>query len=185
MAAISFKAFDEKVEEKTEWLKRELLGIQTGRATAAVLDGIKVDVYGAPSPIEQIASVATEDARTLRIVPWDKNLLKPIETALRDADLGLGVAADEKGVRVSFPELTTESREKYVRIVKQKLEDARISIRQERDVLWKEIQDKEQAGEVTEDDKFRLKDEMEERVKKGNEALDELAERKEKEILGR
>lgn len=182
--AYSFKTFNDKVREVHEWLKKELMGIQTGRATPAILDGVMVDSYGARVAVNQLANITIEDARTLRIVPWDKDSVRNIEVALREADIGLGIAVDDQGVRASFPELTTETREKFVKVVKQKLEDARITLRHERDDVWNALQDQEKEGTLSKDEKFRLKEEMEKITKEANDALEELAERKEKDIVG-
>jgi ribosome recycling factor len=179
-----FKALKAKVSETEGWLKKEFLGIQTGQATSMILDGILVDSYGAKVHINQLASITTEDARTLRIVPWDTDSVRSIEVAVRDADMGLGVSVDGEGVRVNFPELTTETREKFVKLVRERLEDAKVAIRNERDGVWGDIQKKENAGDIGEDDKFRFKDEMEKIVKEGNRQLEAVAERKEKEIMG-
>ncbi|MCI0619694.1 ribosome recycling factor [Candidatus Wolfebacteria bacterium] len=179
-----FKTLKTKIAETEEWLKKELMTIQTGRATPAILDGVLVDSYGTKVHVNQVANITTEDARTLRIVPWDKDSIRAIETAIRDADMGLGVSVDDQGVQVGFPELTTETREKFVKLVRDKVEDAKIALRNVRDEVWSDIQRKEKAGDIGEDDKFRFKDKMEKIVKEGNETLGGLAERKEKEILG-
>jgi len=182
--AYNFSPFETKLRETSEWLKGELMNIQTGRATPAILDGVKVDSYGAKVPINQVGSVAVEDARTLRVSAWDKDSIRNIEVAIRDADLGLGVSVDDQGLRVVFPELTTETREKYIKVVGKKVEEARISVRKERDEVWNDIQKMEKDGEIGKDEKFKLKEKMEELTKKGNGELDQLAARKEKELLG-
>lgn len=179
-----FSDFKKGAEETKEWLKKELLSIQTGRATPAILDNVLVSSYGAKVHINQVASITVEDARTLRVIPWDTDSIQNIEVAIRDADLGVGLSVDEKGVRVSCPELTTETREKYVKVVKQKLEEAKVSLRNERDEVWNDIQKKEKEGETGEDDKFRFKDEMEKIAKEANEKLDGISSKKEKEIMG-
>lgn len=184
MAVYDFKELQTKGEETYDWLKRELVSIQTGRANPAVLDTVQVESYGAKVPLQQVATITTEDARTLRIVPYNSDDIVSIEKAITDADLGFGVGSDDKGVRVSFPELTAETREKYVRMVHKKLEDARVSLRQGRDEVWGEIQKMEKDGEIGKDEKFRLKEKMEEVVKKANGQLQELADRKEKDIAG-
>lgn len=179
-----FKTFQQKLDDTHDWLKNEFLAIQTGRATPAMLDGVRISAYGSQMSIKEVATVTAEDARTLRVVPWEKDNISAVESAVRDADLGLGVSTDDQGVRVSFPELTTETREKYTKIVKQKLEEARVSVRGERDSVWDDIQKQQKDGDISEDEKFRLKDEMEKLTKKGNDQLDELAGHKEQEILG-
>ena len=153
-------------------------------ASAAALDGVRVESYGAKVPLQQVASVTGEDARTLRITPYNRDDIVAIEKALTDADLGLGVGSDDRGVRVTFPELTTETRERYTKLVHKKLEEARVSLRSIRDEAWGDIQERERDGAIGKDEKFRFKDKMEELVKKANGELESLAERKEKDIRG-
>ena len=181
--AYDFKPFQKQIAETEEWLKQELLTVQTGRATPAMLDSVKVDSYGSKVAINQVANVTAEDARTLRITPWDTNNLQAIETALRDADLGCGVSSDEKGVRLSFPELTTETREKYVKVVGKKLEEAKVSLRAHRDDVWNDIQKQQKDGEISEDDKFRFKEEMEKLTKEAAESLENDSKRKEEDLM--
>lgn len=180
--AYDFKKFDRKIKEIEERLSRDLSGIRTGRAGPAILDGVFVESYGTRMSIAQVASISVEDARTLRIIPWDPSLGKEIEKAIALANLGLSVGMDEKAVRVSFPELTSERRAGLIKLAKEKLEEARTALRQARDEVWSDIQKKEKEGIISEDDKFRRKDEMEKRVKTANEQLDDLLARKEKEI---
>ena len=161
---------------------KDLSGVRTSRAAPAILDGILVESYGTRMPISQVAAVAVEDARTLRIAPWDSSLGKEIEKAVMLANLGLSVGMDERGVRISFPELTSERRVELLKLAKEKLEDARMRLRAARDEVWSDIQKKEKEGAISEDDKFRFKDEMEKKVKASNEQFDEILKRKEKEI---
>lgn len=182
--AYDFKAFKQKIAETQDWLKGELASIQTGRATAMMLDSIRVDSYGSKMPINQVASITTEDARTLRIVPWDTDMIQTIESAIRDGDLGLGVSVDDQGLRVSFPELTTETRDRYVKLVHAKREEARVSVRGARDDVWNDIQRQEKSGDISEDEKFTYKEEMEKITKEGNEELEAISSRKETEIKG-
>lgn len=177
-----FKEFKEKIEESASWLKKELSSIQTGRATAAILDDIRIDSYGSKMPISQTATITTEGPRTLRVVPWDNNLVKEIEKAITTANLGVSVGSDDTGIRVNFPELTSERREQMKKVVRQKLEHAKVSIRGERDEMWHTIQKKEKEKEIGEDEKFRLKETMEKIVSDANTALDQLTDRKEREI---
>ncbi|MEX1026639.1 MAG: ribosome recycling factor [Candidatus Paceibacterota bacterium] len=177
-----FSEFKQQLSAAEEWLGGEFKGIRTGRATPAVLDGVKVESYGTQLPINQVATVTTEDAKTIRIVPWDKSVSSQIEGAIEDADLGLSVNVDDQGLRVAFPDLTSERREQLLKLSKQKLEDARVSVRTARDEVWDTIQKQQKDGEITEDDKYRLKEEMEELVKKTNKALEEMEEKKKKEI---
>lgn len=165
------------------WLKKEYLSVRTGRATPAILDGIKVEAYGTKMPVDQIATVSSEGAKTLRITPWDLSQAKSIEKAIQDAGLGLSVSLDDKGIRVHFPDLSEERRNSLIKVCKSKLEDARVRVRNAREEVWEDIQNKEKAGQVSEDEKFRLKDQMQKHVDEANKKMDELEEKKEKEIL--
>ena len=180
--AYDFKQLKTNIAATHEWLVKEMSGIRTGRATPTLLDGVQVEAYGARMPISQVASLSTEDARTLRITPWDASQVKEIERAITLANLGVSSAVDDKGLRVFFPELTSERREQLLKISKQKLEEARVALRGERDKVWSDIQAKEKDGKLSEDEKFRAKDEMQKLIDEGNKKLEELAERKEKEI---
>lgn len=177
-----FKPFEKRLGEIEERLQKELASVRTGRATPAILDGVLVDAYGSRMPVNQLATISVEDARTLRVAPWNAADGKEIEKAILTANLGLSVSSDEKGVRVSFPELTTERRASLVKIAKEKLEDVRQMVRSARDDVWSDIQKKEKDGAMGEDDKFRAKEEMQKRVDETNKKLEELFERKEREI---
>jgi ribosome recycling factor len=180
--AYNFKPFEGRIKEVTERLTKELAGVRTGRATPAILDGIQVESFGTRMPISNVATVAIEDARSLRIAPWDAAMSKEIEKAITLANLGLSVGADEKGVRVFFPELTSERRVQLLKLAKEKIEEARTSLRKMRDEVWSDIQKQEKDKKMGEDDKFRAKDEMQKRVDAANKAFDEVLARKEKEI---
>lgn len=180
--AYDFKPFDAKIKHIGEHVVRELAGVRTGRAAIAILDGIQVESYGSLMPINQVANIAIEDARTLRIAPWDASQIKEIEKAIGHANLGLSLAIDEKGVRVFFPELTSERRVQLVKLAKEKVEEGKTSLRIARDEVWSDIQKKERDGEIPEDDKFRFKEEMQKKVDAANKQFDEMLERKEKEM---
>jgi len=177
-----FNEFKQNLEKVKEWLVGEFAGIRTGRATIALLDSIRVDSYGAQSPLNQVAGVMSEDARTLRISPYDAGQIQAIEKSINDAELGVSIAVDEKGLRVIFPELTSDRRELLIKQLGKKLEDARISVRKEREDVWDDIQKKERDGEMTEDEKFRGKEEMEKIVKDFQGELEVLSANKETEI---
>lgn len=182
--AYDFKAFEKRIGEVVSHAQKELAGIRTGRAAPAILDGVLVESYGSRVPINQVAGVAVEDARTLRISPWDSSLGKEIEKAVMQANLGLSVGMDERGVRVSFPELTADRRTQLIKLAKEKVEESRAALRVARDDVWSDIQKREKDGDLTEDDKFRAKDDMQKRVDAANAQFDDLLEKKEKEILG-
>lgn len=181
--AYDFSNLKQKIKDTEEWLIKEYQNVRTGRATPALLDGVQVDSYGAMVPINQVANIGVEDARTLRITPWDVSQVKEIEKAIVNKNLGVSVSSDEKGIRTSFPELTEESRNMLIKIVKEKLEDARISLRSERDEVWSGIQKLEKDKEIGEDDKFSYKDGMQKFIDEGIWKLERIAARKEKEIV--
>lgn len=178
----NFAPFDEKVVATSEWLKKEYAGLRTGRATTALVEGVQISAYGSRTPLKQVGSISVEDARTLRIVPWDAGLVKEVEKAVTEADLGVGISSDGVGVRLSFPELTAERRQEFVKMAKGKLEEARTAVKQARDDVWSDIQEKERSSELTEDDKFTLKDELQKRIDTANADLEALFFKKENEI---
>ena len=125
----NFNQVKEDKEKIMEWLKSEYRSIQTGRASPQVLDLVHVDMYGSRTQIAHAASISIEDPKTLRVAPWDKSIIRDIERAVNEADLGLSVSSDDQGIRVHFPALTTETRQKMVKVLKDKLEDGRIRVR--------------------------------------------------------
>ncbi len=177
--AYDFSKFKAKVKETEEWLKKELANVRTGRASAAILDSIKIESYGSMVPISQVGNIGTEDARSLRIVPWDMSQVKEIEKAITVANLGVGITVDDKGLRVIFPELTGERRIQITKIAKDKVEEARKTLRMHRDEVMKDMQ----AKELPKDDMFRAKNDAQKLVDEGNKALDALLAKKEQEIL--
>lgn len=180
--AYDFSKLTTSVKETEEWLVRELSTVRTGRATPAILDGVKPEIYGARTPINQVANIAVEDARTLRIVPWDKSVSKDIERAIAEADLGVGVGSDDVGLRVTFPELTAERRTMLMKVAKDKLEQARVTLRGHRTDAIKDLEAAEKEGGMSQDDLKRYKDEVQKKIDAGGEALEALLKRKETEI---
>ena len=170
-------SFKKRTLEIIDWLEKELSKIRTGRATIALLDSVFVNAYGSRMPLNQNASISIEDPKTIRITPWDKGLIQEIEKGISLADLGVSTSVDGVGIRVIFPSLTTETREKLVKQGKVKIEEAKVSIRGERNKIMKEI------DELPEDDAKRRKDEVEKIIKETNEQFDLIAKRKEEEIM--
>lgn len=179
----NFTSLKTNVKEVEEWLKRENSQIRTGRASLNLLDAIRVDSYGSLVPLNQIGGLSTEDPRTIRISPWDMSQVKEIEKVLVASNLGVSVAVDDRGVRVSFPPLTTERRDEFVKLAKTKLEQGKISLRKHRDEAWNEIQEKEKEGGMSEDEKFRFKAEMEKIIQDTIKNLEALCDKKEEEIM--
>lgn len=182
--AYDFSTFKKELIKVEEWFKKEAGSIRTGQATPAILDTVHVEVYGAPLSLKEVASVVIEGARTIRVSPWDKSQTKEIEKAVTAANLGLSIAVDDQGLRINFPELTSERRTEIARVAKDKLEDARKQVRQYRDAIIKDLQNKEKDGGIGKDEIFRLKNEVQKIVDEANKKLEVLYEKKEKEILG-
>lgn len=170
----NFKTELKKIEE---WLSKEYSQIHTGRATPVVLDSIMIESYGSRIPLKNIAGITIEDPKTLRIAPWDKNQIKEIENAINEANLGLSIVSDSEGVRVIFPMLTTENRTKLIKVLKEKLEDARISVRKERQV------EMDKLTNLSEDEKKRGKDDIQKYVDESNQNLEAIFTKKENEIM--
>lgn len=182
--SIDFSDFKNKTADIEGWLRKEYTSLRTGKATPVILDNIVVDSYGQKMKINQVAGVNVEDAQTLRVSPWDKSQVQAIEKAIHDSDLGLSVVTDEAGLRVIFPELTGERREGLIKVARNKLEDARVSLRKEREDTKNNIEKMEKDGEINEDEEKRAKDEMQKIVDETNKRLEELASSKEEEIKG-
>lgn len=164
-------------------MKKETSSLRTGRATPALVENIMVDSYGTRTPLKHIASIAAEDARTIRITPWDAGVLKNIEHSISISNLGIQPIADKQSIRISLPELTEERRKSLIKLLNEKLEEARVSLKLKREEEWKDIQEKERSGEISEDDKFRYKEELQKIIDKVSTDLEEIAKNKEKEIL--
>lgn len=180
----NFLEFKNTLKGVENWLSGELSQIHAGRATPLVLDGVMIDVYGAKSSLSHVATITIEDPKTLKVSPWDKSHIKDIERAIGAANLGLSTAPDQTGVRVIFPELSSDRRQGLVKTIRERLEKARITMRQHRDEMWSEIQNKEKEGGMAEDDKFRAKEEMEKLIGECGANLEAISAKKEKEVLG-
>jgi len=177
-----FSSFKQRLEDTQEWLKERLSNIRTGQANPAILDDVMIESYGSTVPLNQVGNITREDAQTLFIDIWEQENIQKVEKAIMQADLGVNVSSTQDGVRVSFPQLTSESREKLQDTAKEKLEDARIRVRQVREEIWSDIQEQEQEGEITEDQMYRHKDTMEELVDETNDTLEEMYEKKEAQL---
>ncbi len=165
------------------WLTKEMSTIRTNRASPAILDGVRVEAYGSDMAISQVASMTNDDPRSIRITPWDHSLIKSIEKSITVANLGVSVSVDDKGIRVSFPELTGERRTEIVKTAKEKCEQARVQIRKHRDEVNTDIDKKEKEGGMSEDEKFRFKAEAQKMIDEANKKVADLLVKKEKEIL--
>lgn len=182
--AYNFNEFNTKAKGVESWLQNEYQNIRTGRSSASFLDQVRVEAYGELSPIANVASVGIEDAKTLRVSPWDSSLIRAIEKAIIVADLGVSCAVDDKGIRVIFPDLTGERREQLIKQAKSKLEDAKVALRQERNTVNDDMNTKKKDGEMSEDDVSRAKKELDALMNTATSNLEGLFAKKEKEIAG-
>jgi ribosome recycling factor len=180
--AYNFTQFKTNISDVEDWLRRELSTIRTGRATPAILDGVKVEAYGSFMPLNQVGNISVQDARMILVTPWDTSLTKAVEKAITDANLGLSVSGQSEGIRVIFPELTSDRRTTLLKISKQKLEDARVTLRSEREKVVKDFDKQQKESLMSEDDIFRAKAELQKMIDSTNSALDQMLAKKEKEI---
>ena len=180
--AYDLNSFKEKAKEVEDWLSKELGTVRTGRASLAVLDSVRVDVYGSKTPLQHIANITTEDARSLMVSPWDKSQVKDIEHAISEANLGVSTAPTSLGIRVIFPELTGERRILLGKTVGEKLEQARVSLRKEREAVLGDLDKKVKEKTISEDDKFRAKDDVQKIVDEFMKKFDLHIEKKKREI---
>ena len=182
--AYNFTEFKKQLAGTEEWLKKELQQIRTGQASPAILDGIRVEAYGAPMSLKEVASVMIEGARSLRIAPYDLQQSKEIEKAITLANLGVSIVVDDQGLRIGFPELTADRRKEIAKIAKDRMEDARNQVRRHRDGVIKDLTAKEKEGGMGKDEIFRLKNETQKIVDDFNKKLEDMYAKKEKELLG-
>jgi ribosome recycling factor len=177
-----FKEFDGQLLEVLNWLKKELAAIRTGRATVTLLDSIFVEAYGSKMPLNQTSSISQEDPKTIKVMPFDFNQSSNIEKAINNADLGVSVSNSSTGIRIIFPDLTSERREVLIKQAGKKTEEAKMSVRIKRDELKRALQNQKKSSEISEDDERRLLAQMQEKVSDVNEKFDKMLREKEKEI---
>jgi len=180
----NFSNFKTALKKVEEFLGKEYTQLNIGRASPMVLDGVTVESYGSYVPLKNVASISIEDPKTLRVAPWDKSQIKGVEKAIVSSNLGLSVATDDLGIRVIFPQLTTDTRQTLVKILKEKLEESRIVVRKEREVVFRDMEAKEKESKMTEDEMFRAKEELQKIINETNNNLEASFEKKEKEVMG-
>ncbi len=179
---MDFTKFKNDIEEVKNFLQKEFAGIRTGAASVSILDPIKVEAYGAQMPVDQLASISVEGATSILVTPFDTSIAGEIEKAITNSGTGLAVSNSGSSIRLSFPGLTADRRVMLVKLAKEKLETARVSLRNARDDIRNDILKQEKDGEISEDDKFRFTEEMEKISKEASKNLDDMYEIKEKEI---
>ncbi|KRE79117.1 MULTISPECIES: ribosome recycling factor [unclassified Arthrobacter] len=174
---------EEKMDKAVEVAKEDFASIRTGRANPGLYNKVLVDYYGSPTPLQQLASFAIPDARTILITPFDKTAMRDIERALSDSEVGANPSNDGNVIRITIPELTKERRKEYVKIVKTKGEDAKISIRNIRRKAKEALDRLVKDGEAGEDEGTRAEKELDSLTKAHVDGIDELLKRKEAELL--
>ncbi len=177
-----FKEFEEKIEIVISWIKKEFSQIRGGAISTSILDGVDVDSYGNKTKLSHVASLNLEGASTMVITPWDKTLIQNIESTLRDNEMGFSLSVSDNSIKVNLPDLTQERREIFKKIIKEKHEEAKQSIRGAREKVLKDTKTKLQNKEISEDESAEIKKELQELVDKANKKILELTENKLKEI---
>ncbi len=178
-----YQEYDVKMQKTIEVVVSDFAGVRAGRANAAVLDKITVEYYGTETPIQQVASISTPDARTLVIQPWDGTLLKAVEKALLASELGINPQNDGKVIRLIFPQLTEERRKELTKQVKKYGEGGKVAIRNIRRDAMESFKKKEKASEITEDDLKQAEKDLQKLTDDSSKKIDELLARKEKELM--
>ena len=173
----------EQMHKAIDALKKQLASIRTGRATVSLLDGVKIDYYGTFSPIAQVASIACPDPRSLVVKPWDKAMLKPIEKAIQEANLGLSPQIDSDIVRIPIPALTEERRREFVKQSKQRGEDAKVAVRNARRDANEMFKDAVKEKSLSEDDEKKGLKTTQELTDQAISDIDKLLAHKEAEIM--
>ena len=174
---------EEKMDKAVEVAKEDFASVRTGRANPGLYNKVLVEYYGSPTPLQQLASFAIPDARTILITPFDKTALRDIERALSDSEVGANPSNDGNVIRITIPELTQERRKEYVKIVKGKGEDAKVSIRNIRRKAKETLDKLVKDGEAGEDEGSRGEKELDSMTKAHVDSIDELLKRKEAELL--
>jgi ribosome recycling factor len=172
-----------RIQKTLDHFKQELMGVRTGRASLHLLDPVKVDYYGTPTPLNQVATLAVADARLITVKPWEKNLIPQIEKAIRDANLGLNPMSDKDLVRVPVPALTEERRKDIVKQVRHKGEEQKLAIRNERRDAKELIETAEKDGDVSADEAKKALEKVQKETDDGVKKVDEMVTAKEKEVM--
>ena len=177
-----YQEFEKKMKKTCEALEAQFATIRAGRANAAVLDQITVDYYGSPTPINQVASIATPDARSLLIQPWDGSVLKGIEKAILTSDLGIHPQNDGRMIRLVFPPLTEERRMELVKQTKKYGEEAKVAVRNIRRDAIEKFKKQQKASEITEDDYKNVEKDIQKLTDDYTKEIDKIMANKEKEM---
>ncbi|MGO1384988.1 MAG: ribosome recycling factor [Arachnia sp.] len=171
-----------RMQQAVEFAREDLASIRTGRAHPAMFNRIQAEYYGAPTPLQQLATFTSTDPRSLLITPFDRSAITAIEKAIRDADLGVNPGNDGNSIRIVMPQLTEDRRKEYIKLAKSKSEDARVVIRNARRQAMDQLKKLQKDAEISEDDLSRAEKAMDASTKKFVESIDELLKNKEAEL---
>lgn len=180
---MDYASIKEKMEKSINVYSEKLSEVRAGRANPAILNKVKIDYYGTPTPINQVAGVSVPEARLIVIQPWDVSVLKEIEKAILASDVGINPNNDGKVIRLAFPELTEERRKNLVKDIKKMAEEAKIAIRAIRRDGIEEAKSKQKEGKMTEDELKQAENEIQKLTDKSVEEIDKILENKEKEVM--
>jgi len=178
-----YKIYEEKMKKSIESVSADFAAVRAGRANASVLNRIHVDYYGTPTPIQQVASVGSPDPRTLLITPWDASILRSIEKAILESDLGINPQNDGKAIRLGFPQLTEERRKELVRQIHKYAENGKVAIRNIRRDAMEHFKKMQKNSEITEDELKTAEKDLQKMTDDNCKELDVLLEKKEKELM--
>ena len=173
----------ERMEKALETVRREFAGVRTGKASPALLDTVRVEAYGSMLPVNQVGQVSAPEPRMLTVQPYDKSLIKAVERALRESDLGLNPSNDGNLIRIPLPALTEERRREYVKLLHRYAEEGRVAVRQARQHANDDIKKRQKDGELTEDEMRRSQDQVQKLTDEYVHKVDELLKKKEAEVL--
>ncbi|HLL45847.1 MAG TPA: ribosome recycling factor [Longimicrobiaceae bacterium] len=173
----------ERMEKALETVRREFSGVRTGKASPALLETVRVEAYGSLLPVNQVGQVSAPEPRMLTIQPYDKSLIKAVERALRESDLGLNPSNDGNLIRIPLPALTEERRKEYVKLLHRYAEDGRVAVRQARQHANDDVKKRQKDGELTEDEMRREQDQVQKLTDEYVHKVDDLLKKKEAEVL--
>ena len=178
-----YKIYSEKMKKSIDSVAADFSAVRAGRANAGVLDRIMVDYYGSPTPIQQIAAIATPDPRALLITPWDASALKGIEKAIQNSDLGINPQNDGRTIRLNFPQLTEERRKELVKQIRKYAEGGKVAVRNIRRDAMDNFKKQEKKSEITEDEMKQVEKDLQKLTDDSCKKIDELLAKKEKELM--
>jgi ribosome recycling factor len=174
--------YEDQFDKAIQHLKQDIGSIRTNRATPALLENLQVEVYGSKMPLVQLASIQAPEPKTLTVEPWDRNVIKEVEKSIQSASLGLSLANEGTFLRITIPPMTEESRKELIKILNDKLESARQSMRGVRDRVKEEILAAEKDKSISEDERYKLVEDLDGMTRKYNEQVKDIGDKKEEDI---